>query len=211
MTETQKFVYLRSGEKCRVLSYSDSHSQVFVAMRITHEAMYGGECETWEEDGRILCVAADAIFDSPPTQILAGEIKKLDAQITELRAERHELKRAVANEREQYERVMAEYAQFSPVLARLDEFIRQKNITHYFVHEKYGVPEILSVTDTLSGQGYSRNPEGRLLTLTSTKGRTLTWTLNQYHDGSGSDYECTPCASHQEAFDLAQGWIGHGK
>lgn len=207
MPDSQKFVYLRSGEKCRVLSYSDCHSKVFVAIRIALEQTWGDECTEWEEDGKILCIPADDVFDAPPTQVLSKEIKDLNAQIAALKAERYELKHAVANEREQYEQAMTEYAQFSPALARLDEFIRLGEITHYFVYEKYGTPEILSIEDTFSDRGSSHPREGRLLTLTSLEGRTLTWVLNQYRDGSGSGYICTPCTSHQEALDSGQEWI----
>lgn len=201
----EKFIYLRSGKKCREMSRSDD--TVFVATRVTHEGTWDDEHTTWEEDGEILCVPTSDIFDSPPIQVLAEKVVKLNAQIAELKVKRQELKSVVTDEQRQYEQSMARYAQFSHTLARLDEFIRQKNITHYFLHEKYSVPEILSVEDTLLDRGYSHKREGRLLSLTPLKGRVLTWTLNQYGDGSGSDHECTPCTSHREALALAQRWI----
>ena len=200
---TDEFVYLRTGEKCRVL-YRDE-DQVFVSVQIVYEYFYGDEERTAEEDGPILMLPPDSFYDHPPVRVLSEKVKKLEERITALRAAEMGFEGQASRAKQKYEAKLAEYARLSGALVKLGEFLCG-GITHYFMCEKYSKPRILTVEETVSKDYYNKQ-YGRLLTLRPKKGKELTWSLNQYTDGSGSDWECVPCTSYEEALACGQKWI----
>lgn len=202
---TKEFVYLRTGEKCRVIH--EDENLLFVAVQITHEEIcYNGDYEACEEDGRILKLLPGEYFASPPTKILSEEVVKLEGQIATLRAEKLDIGLAAGNAKKAYEQELEKYTELSSALVKLGEFLDGK-ITHYLVVPEYSKPEILTVEETTSSDTCWGKAKGRLLSLVPKKGRTVTWALNRHCDGSGSDTKCIPCTSYEEALLKGQQWI----
>lgn len=202
VTQVGDFVYLRTGEKCRVLHQCEE--SLFVSVQIIQEYVCGDEERVYEADGSILELPLDSFYDHPPTRVLSEEVVALEERSAELRDEIARLGRDARKVRETYENRLEKYGGLSGALIKLDQFLCG-GITHYFVLE-YSCPKILAVEETF-GAKHDRASRGRLLTLSPGKGKTLAWSLNQYSDGSGSGYYCTPCTSLKEALAMGQEWI----
>ena len=206
MTE---FIYTRNGTKCRVI-HEDEH-RIFAAVQITHQSVTynGDDYEEHEEDGEIWQLSPSQCFDAPPTIQVSEELVALEKRAHEVRAEIHQLKQALKAAQKEHDEKMDALKERHGALARIDEYI-DGGITHYVISD-YGMPEIVSVEDTLEEMNHSREAKkrGRLLTLTPDKiwSGELVWRLNLYRDGSGSERNVHPCASHDEALEHLQAWV----
>ncbi len=195
---TERIVYLRDGQKCRVLN--ESEGRLFVAVQTMYrDGMY----EPYEEDGQILVLAPGSFYTTPPTEVLSKEVADLNQRIHTLRATVAELENTVRQAEREHHEKMARYAELSTVLEGLDGFISGE-ITHYFI--LLYTPLILSVAATISSDQWHKN-KGRLLSLEVSGAGELFWGLSRYHDGSGVASECRPCTSYQEALEQGQAWI----
>ncbi len=204
---TNKYSYLRNGQKIRVLHEAADNDVIIGVVQIIHEYMWGDNHEESEEDGPIIQAFKRDVFASPPTQVLAEEVVTLKAESDELKKQLRELRQKVRTAEKEAKERIEEYTKFSPVLEKLDEFIHG-GITHYFIHERYYAPKILTVEETIDTDSYRRDKKGRLLSLSVKSAKELTWILHQYSDGSGSSSDiCTPCTSLEEALALGQQWI----
>lgn len=200
---TDKFVYLRDGTKVRVLHRDDE--KIFGAIQVMHERDYGDNFEKYEDDGQIVQLAPGQFFDLPPTAVLSDEVVRLEALIKERRAEINKLNREVKDAETAWAARMEGYARFSPALDRLDEFINEA-ITHYVVTD-YGLPEIFTLEQTLCEE-HHRHGQSKIFRLWAQKDRDgVKWTVSKYYDGSGSERDCVPCTSLDEAKGVVQAWL----
>lgn len=199
-----EFMWLHDGRKCRVLGWANDHTEAFVAPLVTREYSWGDEAETVEEDGEIISVPANWIFDSPPTEVLSKEVAALKEEAGDLQKMIADLKRSHEETAEWHNAEMERIAGTSKALAKLDEFLAGE-ITHYVIVRSYSNPSILTVDETIGDHWGSK--KGRLLSLSPRKGRELVWKLSLYTDGSGADQDCIPCTSHEEALGKVQAWI----
>jgi hypothetical protein len=151
-----------------------------------------GKPELWHE-----------VFTTPPLakvheKIAAAEkrLQELNAAITAARDQQRELD---ATEKDRLARLKQHEA-----LARIDDFLAGK-ITHYVVESWSGIGMILDRTQAISGDedrhGY--NKDTKLLTLFGKSNGDLQWRLNHYSDGSGHLIDVWPCASYEEAAQVA--------
>ncbi len=195
---TERIVYLRNGQKCRVLG--ETGDRLFVAAQVMYSDGMG---EPYEEDGHILELTLGSWYVVPPTEVLSKEVAELNQRIHTLQVTVLDLENAVRQAEHEHHEKMARYAELSTVLEGLDDFIGGE-ITHYFI--LHYTPLILSVAATISSDQWHKN-KGRLLSLEVSGRGELFWGLNQYHDGSGLTRECRPCTSYQEALEQGQAWI----
>jgi len=201
---SEQIVYLRDGRKCHVL-HRDA-KRVFVAVRVEYEN-WEGEIIAGEEDGMILSLEPEQVFEQPPRARLDNCIVQLNKQIVALQEQACALKLDVMDSERAHEKKMVQYAKRDAALVNLDEFINGK-ITHYIVGMSYDRPEILTVEETIKTDAWRNKRRGRLLSLTvDPTGKGLYWDLNTYSDGSGSGNRCLPCTSYEAARQILQNWL----
>lgn len=200
------FVYLRGGEKVRVLHRDDE--RIFGAIQVIQQYGYGDDYDEHEEDGRVVELPSGYFFDSPPITVLSEEVVRLEALIKERRVEINKLNRGVKDAKTAWAVRMKEYARFSPALDRLDEFLNGA-ITHYVVTD-YGMPEIFTLEQTLCKE-HHRHGQSKIFRLWAGTRNGAKWTVSEYYDGSGSEYSCVPCTSLDEARGIVQTWLDKQK
>ena len=146
------------------------------------------------------------VFDAPPTERRAKHVKELESQESQLRVSIAE-KRKELSDLESNKKRIALLAAQNAALGRVSDFVEGK-ITHYLMKHWGGY----AIVAAEPGGGipykddYGRIEGTKLLTLF---GRSVdfAWGLNRYNDGSGSNYECEPFCSLDEAKAKLQGIV----
>lgn len=139
----------------------------------------------------------NAVFAEPPVAKLHDECARLAEEAAASRAKIAEARREWAVfEREEKER--QKRVNRHGTLQVLDDFLSDR-ITHVVV-QGYGPPEIKTFPEFIAYRNDRGRDEGlKLLTLFGRSGGHLTWGVNHYSDGSGSNSTCVPTASLEEA------------
>jgi len=204
-------IYTRNGTKCRVIHKDEQ--RVIAAVQIITQATNctGDDFEEYEDDGPIWELSPNQCFDAPPTMQVSEELVTLEQRAHDLRKEILELRFKLDTAQKEHDEKIGALKERHEALTRIDEYV-SGSITHYVIDD-YGMPQIVSVEDTLEEMNHSREAKkrGRLLTLTPDKIWTgeLVWRLNLYRDGSGSERNVQPCASHEEALEYLQAWVNN--
>lgn len=139
------------------------------------------------------------VYDVPPTEKRSEIIDTLEKKIAALRVEEAELSR---QERTAADRVkkLASY----PSLELLEDFLEGR-ITHFLI-VRWSSMVIVEVANAKCDS--DRNSRDlKLLTLFGSKERHLTWRLNSYSDGSGTNELCFPCTSREQAVVKLQSFV----
>jgi len=134
-------------------------------------------------------------------------VAKYDERIAKLRAEVEELEakakaaRTASQDFERGERERRERLRTHDSLQRLDDLLAGR-ITHAVVAEYCGA-SIQTFDEVLVYRRDNGREEGlKLLTLFGKSGGDLTWGVNRYYDGSGSNQTIYPACSYEEALEI---------
>lgn len=192
--EAGQTVYDERGEQGQyVVASGDGHIVRPVIEVDDGESVYDdiGEPVVWRK-----------VYPAAPLAKFNDELKALHDKIAAAKAERDQLQR----EDYQRQRERAEKLKRFAVLDNVELFIDGK-ITHYVEQEYYGPPKIVAIEQCKAdGRDYRSNL--RLLTLSGClDSRGITWTLNQYADGSGRSSAVTPCTSYEQAVEVVKASI----
>jgi hypothetical protein len=144
-------------------------------------------------------VVLGRVFAEPPVQKLDKTIAERRLELDAITKELNDTKRELEFGRKQREAALAKVSRESAALRRIADFLDGK-ITHY-VLSQYGHVSILPLTEAFCDCEDSRRSKRslKLLTLFGNDDGTLSWNLNRYSDGSGSDMKCWPVCSLEEA------------
>lgn len=157
-----------------------------------------GRPETWNQ-----------VFTAPPTQKLHAEVAEIQQKIAEAQQQLHAV-------REQRRLEDAEYAaraglrkQFAQ-LQQLDDFIAGK-ITHFVVLDDYNrAVQIQEFGSFIKANEDRYERKLRLVSLYGASNGDLSWHIDRYSDGSGSNGRsgyCWPATSYEDALTKAQAWL----
>lgn len=204
-----KKMYDRSGKMYFVRREFDDDTLLVADAEIKY---YSGGPDSYEEvvPGDTLRILHKSVLhDSPPTQVIHEEIAKLSAQREEISNTKRQLVREVGALRKEIEQLSAKREELldKSGLSQLDLFING-GISHYVevCRSSYNTPRIVAFQDTKSE--YSDREYGlkkaRLLSLYGSATGDLSWELNRYRDGSGSNIEVIPCTSLEQAKGVLQ-------
>lgn len=159
-----------------------------------------GDDQKWPEDDtpkfhRVL-------YAKPRTQALAAEVQELSETIKLRREELDGIERKIA-ECENIRRAMNKRFKQHAALKRIDDWIEGR-MTHFVTVGEYGGVAIWE-RDALLRDGQDRHDrsEIRLVCLFGRSNGDLQWGINRYRDGSGQWTDCFPCASEEEAKEIA--------
>lgn len=192
--EKDSIVYSRQGSRAKFIAEVDG--KYCVTPEIEYQRYDGdveydwGDLTFWHE-----------IFPKPPTEVLDGEIARLEGQINAKLDELHSLRGQIIEAEKAIAAQKQKFAQYEQ-LKHLELFIEGK-ITHY-VFSQYNGIEIVEFNKAMKSgdEGIDKYP--RLLSLFGkTKGQ-LDWAINRWSDGSGSNDFCVPCISYEHALEEAQ-------
>ena len=200
VTEAGVCGWTKAGAKVWVEHCFDNGERL---VRSVLESVYDYDGDEQEVLGELRVV--DGVWDAAPTEVYDKRIKALEKKMVELEREVVQ-KRLEINEMEaEFKIRSAKYAAI-PELRQLDQFIAGK-ITHYVHVQKWYSPRITAFSEEVSE--YSDNERGlgkmRLLSLYGKSNGNLEWNLNQWNEGSGSNYTVFPCCSLEEAKAVLQG------
>ena len=193
--------YLRSGQMVEVIGKVEGKPQWIVSELL--EGMQGdGDSHTYPSEYSFI---TNEIFDVPPTRVLCAEVKKLEEEAKRLQDVIWKSRQEIREIEEEKNKTLEKVKKYQG-LEHIEDFIEGK-ITHYLTF-KYGDPEIISFKDTFVEDNYSRiRNTHKLLTLFGNSQGNLSWGLNEYKDGSGSNTEVIPCISLEDAKEKAQQWL----
>ncbi len=193
--EIRSIAYTRSGRKVHIDAITTSGEYVVSGM---NAAVYGDEVfeergETWIERH---------LTATPPVEIFDEDIKTRTEKIAELRSKHSELTSAVANAEKEIKDRLAKLAKFNG-LENLEAFIEGK-VTHVVIEEWSDFKAVpIDALQYHEDSGWSRKaaPQGlKLITLFGNSKGDLQWRVNEYKDGSGSNWKrIEPCMSLEEA------------
>lgn len=131
----------------------------------------------------------------PPVKIYHEEIAKLEEKANHLRQKISDLSTQVSEGQRIADDRLARYSKFDAI-KHLDAFLNGE--IEYFVTEHYGTVEIKAKDDALK-QYDSYDKDLRLLTLYGRTKGDLQWRIAAYNDGSGTETDCWPCVSLDQA------------
>jgi hypothetical protein len=150
------------------------------------------------------------LFKQAPRAMVDDELTRLNEEAANLRTEISRLKKEVLDvERESAERLKKLSAYKG--LEHLEDFVEGR-ITH-LLGESYDDINILPIShinklDSGGWGGQIRNDGVKLVSLFGDSKRDLTWKVNQYRDGSGSNWQTIlPCMGEEEAERKRKEWI----
>lgn len=143
---------------------------------------------------------ADKIYDTPPTEVVAIQIRKLQSEVEELQSKKSELESLIKEDRSKWSEISKKCLQYK-ALEGVFDFVEGK-ITHYVIaHEYGGVLEILERSKSTCE--FAERGEVRLLTLYGKSKGDLQWRLSTYTDHSGyNKKEVYPTRSLDEANEV---------
>ncbi len=144
----------------------------------------------------------EKVFDKPPIGYIDKMVREAEEKLAEvlgrLESAKKNLRETVSQRKQLFDKL-----EQVPALRRLEDFIDGK-ITHV-VSRQYGHIHIMPIGEVIcdSDREYRRNPKRlKLMTLYGEQPGNLSFRINKYKDGSGSDaseYEAFPCCSEEEA------------
>lgn len=149
------------------------------------------------------------VSKEPPVEAKTAEIAKLDSQITEKSEQLKTLRQAIAAEEKAAKGRHAELTKWSG-MQTLEAFLAGK-ITHVVAYTNWSGPKIQTFAECFDyfDSSYSRQwkrPDGmKLLTLFGRSKDDVTWKVNEYYDGSGSNTRVFPATSYEQAVEIAKG------
>lgn len=195
-----KTYYARDGQMLELLAFTTDEQ--FVCAELFEVDTYEGERQT------VWCnvVFQTELYASPPRKLI-------DAEVAALREEANSLREKNAAARREVLKAEAEVAQRLKTLSaydgleRLEDFIAGK-VTHVVV-ENYDGAKVIPFSELQQVSEYYRKPEGiKLISLFGDTAGKLTWRVNQYKDGSGSNWSrMEPATSEDEANVILRRWI----
>lgn len=136
-------------------------------------------------------------FQTLPVVKLHEEVAALEKQAQELRTNIRALRQSQIDLERDARNRMAAIASHEQ-LKHLEEFLAGR-VTHYVVVDLYGY----KITPLQEAKCEGDDGYLKLLTLFGNSKGDLQWRLNKYKDGSGFDYEAYPCASEEQAKEIA--------
>lgn len=144
----------------------------------------------------------EKVFDKPPIGYIDKMVREAEEKLAEvlerLESAKKDLRETVSQRKQLFDKL-----EQVPALRRLEDFIDGK-ITHV-VSRQYGQIHITPIGEVIcdSDRECLRNPKRlKLMTLYGEQPGNLSFRINKYRDGSGSDaseYEAFPCCSEEEA------------
>lgn len=138
----------------------------------------------------------DKVFKSAPREIFDERIKELRSEIAAAEFKLDETKSDILDAMKERVRLVTKLAQV-PALKRIEDFIEGR-MTHFVLIEyRYEIKTLAELKESVD-----HRRDTKLLTLLGTTKGDLQWRINQYSDGSGSQYEIIPCASIEEAQEV---------
>lgn len=157
-----------------------------------------GQPETWNQ-----------VFTTPPTQKLHAEVAEIQQKIAEAQQQLHAVREQRRAEDDQYAARAALRKQFAQ-LQQLDDFIAGK-ITHFVVLDYYSrAVQIEEFGSFIKSNEDRYERKLRLVALYGASNGDLSWNIDRYSDGSGSNGRsgyCWPATSYEDALTKAQAWL----
>lgn len=144
----------------------------------------------------------DKVFDKPPVGYIHKIVREAEENLSEVLSRVEEAKKDLRVTVSERKKLFDKFEQI-PALRRLEAFIDGK-ITHV-VSRQYGHIYITPIGEVIcdSDREYRHNPKRmKLMTLYGEQPGNLSFRINKYKDGSGSDaseYEAFLCCSEEEA------------
>jgi len=137
------------------------------------------------------------VFNSPPTESLHSEVKKLKEEISKLQEEESKILGTIRDEKNRIETQLEKLKKYKG-LQLIEDYIDEK-ITHFVVLNYFDdCPEIIPAEEKLKHRE-SGEFKTRLLALYGDKNGDLEWQLHYYSDGSGSRETVYPFTSYGAA------------
>ena len=150
-------------------------------------------------------ILVDAVYHEPPVEKRYTKIAELDAQIRQAHATLTGIKAETREADKQRADILSRLKQ-NTALKRIDDFLAG-NLTHFVLHCESYVKVMPSAEAVKNGNGDDRDSYDRTLKLVSLFGDSkgdLEWRINEYRDGSGSNWKTViPFTSEEEATAFA--------
>lgn len=145
----------------------------------------------------------EQVYDNSPLPLFVNEVKECQAELDSLSKKLSSIRKEIREATEERSRILNKLKQV-PALRRIEDFIDGK-ITHV-VSESYGRVEMIPIKELVceSDQYYKQKPPKlKLITMFGNGDGSLSFGVNKYKDGSGSDCEAVLCCSEQDAIEAA--------
>jgi hypothetical protein len=192
LPQKDAIVYSRDGARARFVAKVESYYLVYPEIEI-----YGWEDRIETDWGNI--AEWNEIFPKPPVAVLDKEITEKQGVIKEL-TDKARLLYSKINEVESAIRAQKDKFARHEKLKYLEDFIDGK-VTHYVKMDYYSV-KIVEHGKEIWEDNRSYDRHMRLVTLCGNSKGDLSWMLNQYRDGSGSNgTTIIPCPSYEVALE----------
>lgn len=144
----------------------------------------------------------EQVYPKAPVDVVAAEIVAAKAHLAQLEADASAVTRRILDEAREAAAKRAELSKWDG-LDTLEDFLAGR-ITH-LVKVGYGAPSITTLAEELVDRDDNGRERGlKLLTLFGVTEGKLTWGINRYRDGSGTNTNIYPAKSHAEAVDICQ-------
>jgi len=188
-----QIVYNSTGvEATYIQNLLDGKNLVAVALYDVHGEEYDEVIQVW-----------DRVLTTSPMPKLAEDLIGLQKRIEENIKIRDEINYEICSKKRELSNIDSDIFKRKPALAQhkelenLDLFIQGK-ITH-FIFIDSGRYEIKEFNESIElSDRYDRN-KFKLLTLYGNSKGNLSWGINEYSDGSGSNKPVYPCISKEDA------------
>jgi len=196
-----KKAYLKNGKTINVVStITDDETGDTKYLVSDFIYMYDNYGECYEEPSEEGMYFVYEIFEKPPTEILDKRVIELNKEIEELNSKKFGIEKSIRDLMNIEKEIQEKTSRIS-ALENIFDFIDGK-ITHY-VTKSYSGIKIIKFNDTKSEYSDYK----KLLTLFGNSKGDLSWKLNRYSDGSGSDEIVIPCTSYEMAIEKAQSFV----
>jgi hypothetical protein len=179
--------YLRDGQGVEVIQKLESGEFLVVNIYLG----YNGDGDEEYVDHSTPYVVKE-VFESAPVLKYLDQVDALLTEIETLQKKRAEMARDINSCKREHEERKKDLTKYAGAELLFD-FIDGK-ISHY-VTIGYSGAKIVEFTDEMKTDGSCDREKLKLLSLFGRSNGDLTWNLNRYSDGSGSNSEVIPCTS----------------
>lgn len=187
-----KTVYLDDGTEAEIVTTTERGTHL-----VRPVIRYSDEYSEYEEVAEQI-IEVQRIHDKPPVKKYSDEIERAKADLVALKDEKQEVARVLAETKNDHAELLKR-AETDEAVKYVFDFIDGK-ITH-FISKDYRRYRILTLEEALIDDS-DYHKDIRLLTLSGKQGHQgiITWEMNRYRDGSGSNSRVWPFRSYDEAF-----------
>ncbi|MGL5737005.1 MAG: hypothetical protein ACRCYS_19245 [Beijerinckiaceae bacterium] len=208
-------VYDRNG---RTYEYRATIDEVAIVHPIFSAGGWEGEIEAYPSElAEVLPLSS--ISPEPPTAKIVAEVLRAENELARLKAEIAAATTAARNAEKSNAERLAKLTKYA-ALSRIEDFLEGR-MTHFVMWGQYSRAIEIKTFDEVM---LSKNDNGRLdgdvklLSLFGTcrsypehgnKDGDLLWRVNRYRDGSGTYLNAQPCASEDEAKEIAANWLNN--